>query len=71
MKSYWKVIGITAVVAGIIYYPALKLYQYLAKQKRESEEEPETHIKAFVPAYRGKHKPHHRHSHNGDGTGLA
>ncbi len=69
MKKYWKVIGITAVVAGVLYYPALKLYQYLAKQKRESDDnEGEVHIKAFSPAYRGKHKPHHRHSHNGDGN---
>jgi len=68
MKKYWKVFGVAALVVGIIYYPALKIYQYLAKAKRESRGEDETvHVKRLFPSYRGVHKPHHRHAHNGDG----
>ena len=68
MKKYWKAIGIVVVAAGALYYPAMKLYQYIARKRAEGdnkEGEPEHHIKAFSPAYRGKHKPHHRHPHNG------
>jgi hypothetical protein len=68
MNKYWKALGITAVTAAILYYPALKLYQYIAAKRAEGKEEDteeEHHIKQFSPAYRGKHKPHHRHPHNG------
>jgi hypothetical protein len=77
MKKYWKVIGISALVAGALYYPAMKLYKYIAKRRAEGDEntaEGEVKMKAFSPAYRGKYKPHHRHAHNGDantGAGLA
>ncbi len=71
MKTNWKAIGIAAVTAGLLYYPALKLYQYVTKRSAEGpedgkEENHEHHVrKAFSPAYLGKHKPHHRHLHNG------
>ncbi len=73
MNKYWKAIGIAVVAAGVLYYPALKLYQFIAKKRAEGKEEPEDHVvKAFAPAYRGKHKPHHRHPHNGHtGPDLA
>ena len=75
MKKYWQAIGITAVAVGILYYPALKLYQYLQKRGKSSKgEEGKTHyVKAFMPAFRGKRK-HHRSEHNGHsdpGLGLA
>lgn len=72
MKKHWKTIGIAAITAAALYYPALKLYQYLKnRRKEEGEEGEEHHVKAFAPAYRGKHKPHHRHPQNGqDGTDL-
>ena len=65
MKKYWKTAGLIALAAGVLYYPALKLYQYVASKKNssdtnEKEETPEKHI---LSAYRGKHKPHHRHAH--------
>jgi len=67
MKKYWKVIGVVTIVAGILYYPAVKLYQLITKQKGEDDErEADVRVKVFSPAYRGKHNPHHRHSHNGD-----
>jgi len=64
--------GIT--LAGIVlYYPAMRLYEFVAgkianrKKQMEEEGEGETHVKAFVPAWRGKHKPHHRHPHQDNG----
>ena len=68
MKANWKAIGITAVTAAILYYPALKLYQHLTKgnPERDDNKKDDHHVvKAFSPAYRGKYKPHHRHTHDG------
>ncbi len=68
MKTNWKAIGIAAVSAALLYYPALKLYQYVTKTRDEDTEDgkEEHHVrKAFSPAYLGKHKPHHRHTHDG------
>ncbi len=67
MKTNWKAIGIAAVSAALLYYPALKLYQYIKRGSKDGNEDNNDHhaIKAFSPAYRGKHKPHHRHPHNG------
>lgn len=67
MKNYWKVIGMSVVAAGALYYPIVKLVKYLAKRSKKMVEEGEVHVKAFAPAYRGgKHaKPHHKgNSHN-------
>lgn len=65
MKKYWKIIGIAAVAAGALYYPALKLFQYLAKKWAEGNGkdlgEEHHHIKTFSPAYRGVHPHHHPH----------
>ena len=69
MKNTWKALGITVLAAGLLYYPALKLYQYLSAGKREddSDHEATDHVvKQFSPAYRGKHLPHRRHPHNGE-----
>ena len=68
MKTTWKAIGIAAVAAAILSYPALKLYQYLTKKnpgEDDNQEEDHHVVKAFSPAYRGKRHPHHRHPHNG------
>ena len=71
MKTNWKAMGIAAVSAALLFYPALKLYQYVTKRKAAGTEDGkednyEHHVrKAFTPAYRGKHKPHHRHIHDG------
>lgn len=72
MKKYWRVIGIAALTAGALYYPAMKLYKYLVKKKGTADEKEAEHIiKAFSPAYRGKHKPHHRHPNGHTDTGMA
>ena len=68
MKKYLKTIGIVTLVAGALSYPAYRLYKYAMKKRAEAmngEEGEEEHlVKAFAPAYRGKHKPHHRQDHN-------
>ena len=63
MNKYWRVIGITALVTGALIYPAIKLYQYIARKNDvEKDKDNGDHhlVKAFVPAYRGKkHKAGH------------
>jgi len=75
MKKYWKTVGIVALTAGALYYPAMKLFKYLTKKKAAASDEGESdhHIKAFSPAYRGKHYPHHKHpdGHANPDSGLA
>jgi hypothetical protein len=68
MKKYGQAIGITLIVAGALVYPALRLFQYISKKRQKDttgEPEEAQHVKAFSPAYRGKHNPHHRSEHNG------
>lgn len=73
MKKYWKIIGIAAATAAVLYYPAMKLYEYLRDRNETDEEDAdgEVRVKAFSPAYRGKHKPHHRHAPDNGTTGTA
>lgn len=67
MKANWKALGILAVSAAVLYYPALKLYQYINKKRSGKPEGGADHhvVKAFVPAYRGKHNSRHRHPKEG------
>jgi hypothetical protein len=68
MKKYWQAIGITAIAVGVLYYPALKLYQYIKNRRKGNSEgdNEQHHLRTFFsPAYRGVHKPHHRSKHNG------
>jgi hypothetical protein len=67
MNKYWKMIGMSVVAAGALYYPIMRLVKYLAKKGKEQlEGQEDVHVKAFAPAYRGgKHvKPHHKGNHN-------
>ncbi|RYE23183.1 MAG: hypothetical protein EOP51_11315 [Sphingobacteriales bacterium] len=57
-----KTIGLVTLAAGALYYPAMKLYQYIRSRRSAGEEMPETTMKSFAPSYRGKHNPHHRHA---------
>jgi hypothetical protein len=71
MKKYWQAIGIAALATGILYYPAMKLYKYLKDRTKEDAEYDGTdhQMKTFFsPAYRNRHKPHHRSAHNGHAT---
>ena len=61
-------------LAGVaLYYPAMKLYELIAKKIAARKngiagnEDETSHFKAFVPAFRGKYKPHHRHTHENNG----
>ena len=66
-KANKRMIGIISGVAivGALVYPAIRLAKFLRAKIAErralagGEESP---MKAFSPAYRGKHKPHHRHA---------
>ena len=68
MKKYWQVLGVAAIIIGIVYYPVLKVYQYITKQKGEGRQEEEETIewKIFAPSYRGKQNSHRSHTQNGD-----
>jgi hypothetical protein len=63
MNKYWKVVGVSAVAVALLYYPAMKLYKYLAAKNDDKDDASDKQVmKAFLPAYRGKHKLHHRHN---------
>ena len=77
MKLNWKMIGIVAGSAAVLFYPGLRLFKFIQgkiAERNSSEGEGEeggTKMKAFSPAYRGKHKPHHRHAESHSGPELA
>lgn len=71
MKNTWKTVGLIAVAAGALYYPGLKLYQYIAKRRaalKNAVDEGEEHTKHILSSYlhKAKHKPHHRHLNGAD-----
>ncbi len=66
MKKYWKAIAIAA-AAGALVYPAMKLYQYIAKRiadGKAAEEEEEHPVKNLGFIHHSQHKPHHRKTQN-------
>ena len=65
MKKFWKLLGVLIIVAGIIYYPVLKLYQYVTKQKGEEFDEELSGKTTFIPDFR--RKPRHADSNSHDG----
>jgi hypothetical protein len=71
IKANWKMIGIAVAGAATLYYPALKLYQLLTKKKKSAEDAEKHMVKMFSPAYRGKHKPHHRKAPEDPGLGHS
>jgi hypothetical protein len=63
ISKTWKTVGIVALCAGVLAYPAFRLYKYIKQRglKGEPVEGNENGTtKSFSPAYRGQHKPHHR-----------
>jgi hypothetical protein len=67
MKKYWKLLGVIIIIAGIIYYPVLKLYQYLTKQKGEQQiDEERGNANIFIPVFRKKHQHVDSNSHDGE-----
>jgi hypothetical protein len=74
MKKTLRTAAIITIAGVALYYPAMKLYELIVKKiedrKKQMAEGADgaTHVKAFLPAFRGKHKPHHRHPHEGNGT---
>jgi hypothetical protein len=62
----WSILGWVALGAGVLYYPSLRLYKYLAKRGEDKLKEGGKKVKALVPALKGRmHKPHHRAMQNG------
>ena len=62
MKKYWKIFGVAAILAGIVYYPVIKLYQFFTNQKSEESDEEDLYLRTFSPTFEGKHS----NFHNGD-----
>ena len=65
MKANWKVIEITLAAAGALVFPAIKLYQYIARKRAEGDDAEEDHeLKPLRLLKHAKHTPHHRATHN-------
>lgn len=76
ISKTWKTAGVIALCAGILAYPAFRLYKFIQQRRLKNMEPEETNgtSKSFSPAYRGQHKPHHRKVEAGTGDmneGLA
>jgi hypothetical protein len=41
MKNYWKTAGYTAIAAGLLAYPAYRLYKYLKANGKQLKEDAE------------------------------
>ena len=69
MNKQLKNIGIATLVAGALIYPAIKLYQYLAKSREQDTDANNDNDKAPKKTMRvlhhTKHVPHHMAAHNG------
>jgi hypothetical protein len=55
--------GLILLAAGALVYPAMRLYQYWNKRRKEEMDGDEQPHKAILGAYRGNHKPHRRKAH--------
>ena len=57
MKKYWKAIGLIALAAGVLYYPAMRMYRSMNKKLKENEgnEGHKAELKQFLSQHkRGK-----------------
>jgi len=52
--------GLAILAAAALAYPAILLYRYIRQRNRDNSEDNGHDHKAFIPAYRGNHKPHRR-----------
>jgi len=64
MNKNLRNIGIATIVAGALIYPAMKLYQYLAKKRTAGDENENEPKKTMRVLHHTKHVPHHA-AHNG------
>ncbi|MBS1587752.1 MAG: hypothetical protein JSS82_19635 [Bacteroidetes bacterium] len=67
MKNYWKAAGLVALGALVMYYPAMRLYKYVAAKSKEAAEgmEEEGHLVKHLFQHK-KHKANHRAAANGN-----
>ena len=61
-RNYLMIAGIVVGSAALLTYPAILLYRRFRDRKNQhtSTEMDANDTKSFAPAYRAKHKPHHR-----------
>lgn len=69
MNKTLKTAAIITLAGVVLYYPAMRLYEYIAGKLNEKKDDladkGESHLKLFAPAFRGKRKHHLRHDQNG------
>jgi hypothetical protein len=59
----WKMVSLTVVAAAALFYPAMRLYNYIMRRRQNSRmgnHENSNTVKAFSPTYRSHLKPHRR-----------
>lgn len=66
MNKTVRNLGLAALAAGVLYYPAMRLYRMISERRREENDQEdhgmENHvIKHIMPAYRGQSKHNHTH----------
>jgi hypothetical protein len=63
MNKTVRNIGLAALAAGVLYYPAMRLYRAMAARRKQDDmgENTDHVMKNFVPAYRGLAKHNHTH----------
>ena len=50
MKKYWRTIGLVALAAGVLYYPAMRIFKAVAaKRAQQNDSEDEKLTKSFIP----------------------
>ena len=66
MKNYWKAAGLVALGALVMYYPAMRLYKYIAAKSKEAAEglEEEGHVVKQLFNHK-RNKAHNRAEVNG------
>ena len=60
MNKTWRTVGIVALAAGALVYPAMRLVKYVKQRRKNKEDGGQTNTKAFSPSLLGNHKPHRR-----------
>lgn len=65
MNKAVRNIGLAALAAGVLYYPAMRLYKAIVAKRKQLQDDDRTNhtdhiVRHFAPAYRGGNKTHRR-----------
>jgi hypothetical protein len=60
MNKTWRNVGLIALGAGLLTYPAILLFRYVSNRLQNDLEDVEGSTKEFAPSYRKQSKPHRR-----------